>query len=50
MGNMFPQFKVQPQIAAFAFGLATLLGLLAAIVPARKASRLQVVEALRRVG
>jgi putative ABC transport system permease protein len=50
MGNMFPQFKVQPQIAAIAFGLATMLGLLAAILPARKASRLQVVEALRRVG
>jgi putative ABC transport system permease protein len=50
MGNMFPQFRVQPQIAAFAFGLATLLGLLAAISPARRASKLQVVEALRRVG
>lgn len=50
MGNMFPQFRVQPQIALFAFGLAVLLGLLAAILPARKASKLQVVEALRRVG
>ncbi len=50
MGNMFPQFRVQPQIALFAFGLAILLGLLAAILPARKASKLQVVEALRRVG
>jgi len=50
MGNMFPQFKVQPQIALIAFGLATLLGLLAAILPARKAASLQVVEALRRVG
>jgi putative ABC transport system permease protein len=50
MGNMFPQFKVQPQIALVAFGLATLLGLLAAILPARKAAGLQVVEALRRVG
>jgi len=50
MGNMFPQFRVQPQIALFAFGLAVLLGLVAAILPARKASRLQVVEALRRVG
>jgi putative ABC transport system permease protein len=50
MGNMFPQFKVQPEIAAFAFGLAMVLGLVAAILPARKASQLQVVEALRRVG
>jgi putative ABC transport system permease protein len=50
MGNMFPQFKVQPEIAAFAFGLALVLGLVAAILPARQAAKLQVVEALRRVG
>ena len=50
MGNMFPHFRVQPQIAAFAFALALLLGLVAAILPARKASKLQVVDALRRVG
>jgi putative ABC transport system permease protein len=50
MGNMFPQFRVQPEIAAFAFGLALVLGLLASILPARKAAKLQVVEALRRVG
>lgn len=50
MGNMFAQFRVQGSIAAFAFGLATLLGLFAAILPARKAAKLQVVEALRRVG
>lgn len=50
MGNMFAQFRVQAPIAAFAFGLATLLGLFAAILPARKAASLQVVEALRRVG
>jgi putative ABC transport system permease protein len=50
MGNMFPQFRVQPEIAGVAFGLAVVLGLIAAILPARKASQLQVVEALRRVG
>ncbi len=50
MGNIFPQFKVQPEIAAIGFALATLVGLTAAILPARKAARLQVVEALRRVG
>jgi putative ABC transport system permease protein len=50
MGQFFPQFRVQPQMAAFAFGLATLLGLVAAILPARQAAKLQVVEALRRVG
>lgn len=50
MGNMFAQFTVQPIHAGIALVLATLLGLLAAILPARKASKLQVVEALRRVG
>jgi putative ABC transport system permease protein len=50
IGQFFPQFRVQPQMAAFAFGLAILLGLVAAILPARQAARLQVVDALRRVG
>jgi putative ABC transport system permease protein len=50
MGQFFPQFRVQPQIAAIAFALAIALGFIAAILPARKASQLQVVEALRRVG
>ena len=50
MGQFFPQFRVQPQIAGIAFVLAIALGFIAAILPARKASQLQVVEALRRVG
>jgi putative ABC transport system permease protein len=50
MGQFFPQFRVQPQIAGIALVLAIVLGFIAAILPARKASRLQVVEALRRVG
>ncbi len=50
IGQFFPQFRVQPEMAAFAFGLAILLGLVAAILPARQAARLQVVDALRRVG
>jgi putative ABC transport system permease protein len=50
MGQFFPQFRVQPQIAGIALMLAIALGFIAAVLPARKASRLQVVEALRRVG
>jgi putative ABC transport system permease protein len=50
MGQFFPQFRVQPEIAGIALVLAVALGFVAAILPARKASRLQVVEALRRVG
>ena len=50
MGQFFPQFRVQPDMAAIAFGLAVVLGLIAAVLPARQASKLQVVDALRRVG
>jgi putative ABC transport system permease protein len=50
MGQMFPQFRVQPQIAAMAFGLALVLAVVSAILPARRAAKLQVVESLRRVG
>jgi putative ABC transport system permease protein len=50
MGQYFPQFRVQPELAAVAFGLAVLLALIAAILPARQAARLQVVDSLRRVG
>jgi putative ABC transport system permease protein len=50
MGQMFPQFRVQPQIAVMAFALALGLAVVSAILPARKAASLQVVESLRRVG
>jgi putative ABC transport system permease protein len=50
MGAFFPFFRVNPGIAGMAFGLAVVLGLLAAIIPARQAARLEVVSALRRVG
>jgi putative ABC transport system permease protein len=50
MGQMFPQFRVQPQIAAMAFGLALVLAVVSAILPARRAAALQVVDSLRRVG
>jgi putative ABC transport system permease protein len=50
MGNMFPQFKVQPGIAALGLGLAIVLAVVSAILPARQAASLKVVDALRRVG
>jgi len=50
MGNMFPQFRVQPEMALLGLGLAILLALVAAILPARQAASLKVVDALRRVG
>ncbi|HEY3256311.1 MAG TPA: FtsX-like permease family protein, partial [Polyangiaceae bacterium] len=50
MGNMFPQFRVQPGIAALGLALAVVLAVAAAVLPARQAASLKVVDALRRVG
>jgi putative ABC transport system permease protein len=50
MGAYFPFFHVTPPIAVLAFSLAILLSLLAAIIPARTAARLHVIESLRMVG
>jgi putative ABC transport system permease protein len=50
LGAFFPFFRVSPDVAAMAFGLAVVLGLVAAIIPARQAARLEIVSALRRVG
>jgi len=49
MGSFFPYFRVPPSVAATALGLAIPLGLLASAIPAMQASRLKVVDALRRV-
>jgi putative ABC transport system permease protein len=49
MGSFFPWFRLDPGVALAAIGLAFALGLLAAIIPAYLASRLKVVDALRRV-
>lgn len=50
LGSIFPRFEVDPMWAAVAFGLAVVLGLVASVVPARRAFRLDIVQALRRVG
>jgi len=50
MGNMFPQFRVQPGIALLGLALAIVLAVVAAVLPARQAASLKVVDALRRVG
>jgi putative ABC transport system permease protein len=50
MGAMFPYFRVQPSLAASALALAVVGSLLAAAVPAYRASKLKVVDSLRRVG
>jgi len=50
LGAFFPFFRVSPDVAGMAFGLAVVLGFVAAIIPARQAARLEIVSALRRVG
>lgn len=48
-GATFPYFRIEPETAALAFALAVALSLAAAAVPAWRASRLTVTEALRRL-
>jgi putative ABC transport system permease protein len=50
MGAFFPFFRIDPRTIVWALVLAALLGLLAAALPAYNASRLKVVDALRRTG
>jgi putative ABC transport system permease protein len=50
LGAFFPFFRVSPTVAGVSLALAIVLGVLAAVIPARSAARLEVVGALRRVG
>jgi len=49
MGAFFPFFRIDPKLAVLAFGLAVLISVVAAIIPARQAAGLNVVDSLRRV-
>jgi putative ABC transport system permease protein len=50
MGGFFPFFRIDSQTAIAALLLAAVLGALAAALPAYNASKLKVVDALRRTG
>lgn len=50
MGQYFPYFRVTPDAAIVAFAIAVVLGTLGAVLPARGAARLNIVDALRKVG
>lgn len=50
MGSYFPYFRIAEGTAAAALGLALLLGLIAGILPAYRAAKINVIDALRRVG
>jgi putative ABC transport system permease protein len=50
MGGMFPYFRIAESTTIAAAVLSIALGALAAAIPAYRASRLDVIDALRRVG
>jgi putative ABC transport system permease protein len=50
MGAFFPFFRIDPTTIVWALVLAMFLGAVAAALPAYNASRLKVIEALRRTG
>jgi putative ABC transport system permease protein len=50
MGSFFPYFRVSIETALVAAVLAILLGVVSAIIPAMQASKLTIIDALRRVG
>lgn len=50
MGSFFPYFRIPPEVALMAVIGAVVLATIAAAVPAYRAAKLDVVEALRRLG
>lgn len=49
MGTIFPYFRLEPQMIAAGIALAAILGGAAAAIPAWQASKLRVIDAVRRV-
>ncbi|MGO9836048.1 MAG: ABC transporter permease [Polyangiaceae bacterium] len=49
MGSVFPYFHLEPRFAVLGVALAALLGAAAAVIPAWQASRMHVVDAVRRI-
>jgi len=49
MGGWAGNMSLEPRDAAFAIGASLLLGMVAAALPARRAGKLKIVDALRRV-
>lgn len=50
MGAFFPYFSIPTKVAFLALGLAAALAAIAAVIPAWRASKLDVIDALRRLG
>jgi putative ABC transport system permease protein len=50
MGSMFPYFRLNAETAILAVALSVGVGAISAIIPAQQASKLSIIDALRRVG
>lgn len=50
LGTLFPVFQVSPQTIALQLGAALVIGLVAAVAPSIRASRVRIAEGLRAVG
>ena len=50
MGTLFPVFEVSRETVTLQIVCATLVGAIAALVPARRAARVRIVEGLRAIG
>ncbi len=50
MGSFFPYFRIDSMTPPLALGLAVLLGVCASLVPAYRASQLDVASSLRKIG
>ena len=50
MGAWFPYFRVAPTTAGIALGGAVVLGAVAGLLPAWRASRLDVIQSIRKIG
>jgi putative ABC transport system permease protein len=50
MGTLFPVFEVSGETVALQFACAAVVGLVAALLPARRAARVRIVEGLRAIG
>jgi putative ABC transport system permease protein len=50
MGSMFPVFNVAPETVVLQAGCAFAVGVLAALAPGYRASRVKIVDGLRHIG
>ena len=50
MGTLFPVFEVSDETVALQVACAVVVGLVAALLPARRAARVRIVEGLRAIG